>query len=469
MGIIKLRRLPCSSMMRATRNRRLAAGLFFVYLSLSVAEDAAVSEQSQDMAGHMEVSGTDSVTYDAIEGMMLESHGTVVKNETKDRCQLMCSESAKCKSFSYSESGKVCVVSDDSLTYDPAFVFEAKAIPEDKVHTKEEFHSFEGLTYKPEGWSKISGKTIAQCKALCSKAAACKAFSYRQRDESCLLSEKGIEYSSKFTYYEKNKPSMSSDVTMQNSERERKLGEGQSKDLGASQGSVGDQASEDAALQAQQKAEQQESNNADVQALQQQAEANAAASNAKDTPQPAGPLSSDPVEAKAQGYKQGYSEGVKASTSPKADDPFSNEKLQKLERRVKYKAKVARMAIYEAKETQKEGNKTVAIIQEETRKKIDAIKAGDKDKLKKLGEDFKAKEEESFEKKKNAEQVQFAQQELRTKVQANQDKLDQIKLDALKKQDEIKEKSDEKARQTLLQAQSAAAVETKKLEVAAAL
>merc|ERR1712100_487822 len=132
----KLRRLPCSSMMRATRNRRLAAGLFFVYLSLSVAEDAAVSEQSQDMAGHMEVSGTDSVTYDAIEGMMLESHGTVVKNE-------------------------------------------AKAIPEDKVHTKEEFHSFEGLTYKPEGWSKISGKTIAQCKALCSKAAACKAFSYR--------------------------------------------------------------------------------------------------------------------------------------------------------------------------------------------------------------------------------------------------------------------------------------------------
>jgi len=101
----------------------------------------------------VEVSGAEGVTYDAISGMMLESHGTVVKNESKDRCQLMCSEckssspsetsrhvhltkccppsAATCKSFSYSESGKVCVVSDDALTYDPAFIFEAKAAPED--------------------------------------------------------------------------------------------------------------------------------------------------------------------------------------------------------------------------------------------------------------------------------------------------------------------------------------------------
>ena len=98
---------------------------------------------------------------------------------------------SSCKSYSYNAEKKLCVASQDALSYDQDFVFYAKKEGHMDANSKlfpilhapstltnfafaapgaAGYHEpFPGLTYKPSGWTKLSGKTLADCMALCSK------------------------------------------------------------------------------------------------------------------------------------------------------------------------------------------------------------------------------------------------------------------------------------------------------------
>merc|ERR1712216_350737 len=109
-----------------------------------------------------------------------------------------------CKSFSYMKSRKMCIVSSNSLSYDPEFTLHTKRQDGGKNTKKKLWRSFPGLTLKSSGWLKSRDKSKKECAALCKKAKTCKAWSYRRRDRLCLVSGGGLEYSPGFTYYEKN-------------------------------------------------------------------------------------------------------------------------------------------------------------------------------------------------------------------------------------------------------------------------
>merc|ERR1711988_1500418 len=176
--------------------RWLTACVVFIYASMSVAEDAGLSSQLQG-------DGEGGVTFDEISVFLVNSNAAVQPGRSRRGCELICARAPTCKSYSYRAKDKTCVVSQDALTYDPDFVFNAKA---EHSTTPNVYHTFEGLTYRTTGWLKSTGKKFDECKELCSKAASCKAFSYRKHDRTCMLSNSGIEYKADFSYYEKNTP-----------------------------------------------------------------------------------------------------------------------------------------------------------------------------------------------------------------------------------------------------------------------
>merc|ERR1719453_388126 len=57
--------------------------------------------------------------------------------------------------------------------------------------------------YQEPGYKRFKGKTVAQCKKLCTKDEKCKAFSYHEGGERCYMADSGIHYDPQFVYFEK--------------------------------------------------------------------------------------------------------------------------------------------------------------------------------------------------------------------------------------------------------------------------
>lgn len=136
-------------------------------------------------------------TYAEIPGFKFNYNSHPAKVESKGECEQICNAQSTCKSYSYSESLHECEWSTSKMQYDPDFVFNFKPT------NGKSYHEFPGLVYRATGWLKSEEKTNQECAALCDKAAACAAFSYRARDKLCLLSGHTIGFHEQFNYFEK--------------------------------------------------------------------------------------------------------------------------------------------------------------------------------------------------------------------------------------------------------------------------
>lgn len=65
------------------------------------------------------------------------------------------------------------------------------------------YRKFDGVMYQEPGYKSYRGKTVQQCQKLCDKVPKCKAFSYHESGERCLLTDAGIHYDPAFQYFEK--------------------------------------------------------------------------------------------------------------------------------------------------------------------------------------------------------------------------------------------------------------------------
>jgi len=186
---------------QASRNRQLAAGVILIWVSVSI----AVEPETADEEGGGQLAKVP--TYDEIPGLSVTGHSNTMMGKSKESCLRICSGEPSCKSVSYRKSDETCVVSRDALTYNPDFEFHAKSMD---LAKRGQYETFDGLTYGDNGWVKGKpGLKKQECQTLCDKAGVnCKAYTYREHDRTCLLSEMGIKYDLDFTYCEKNDPAL---------------------------------------------------------------------------------------------------------------------------------------------------------------------------------------------------------------------------------------------------------------------
>merc|ERR1719163_2708707 len=136
-------------------------------------------------------------SYQKIPGFRFSFKSIPAKVDGRGPCEQICSSQPTCKPYSYSVKLRKCQWSTERMKYDPDFVFNSKP------KSGESYTEFPGLVFQATGWLKAQGKTNADCAAMCNKAAACAAYSYRGRDKLCLLSGKGIGFHADYNYYEK--------------------------------------------------------------------------------------------------------------------------------------------------------------------------------------------------------------------------------------------------------------------------
>jgi len=181
--------------------RRLAFAVAFVAI---VAAFSTPDDASEDLGSLVMLSETETApkafggpTYAEIPGFKFNYNTHPAKVASREECEQMCNSQKTCQSYSFAKKTNVCEWSTSKMQYDPDFVFNFK--PANGI----KYHEFPGLVYRATGWLKAEGKTKAECGGLCDKAAACAAFSYRERDQLCLLSGHSIGFHEDFNYYEK--------------------------------------------------------------------------------------------------------------------------------------------------------------------------------------------------------------------------------------------------------------------------
>jgi len=121
-------------------------------------------------------------------------------------CQRVCDKHKTCRSFSYRSKDKLCVWSIQAIHYHYDWNFYTKVREMDAFgHLKHngKYRKFDGVMYQEPGYSSYKGKTVQRCKKLCDTDARCKAFSYHESGERCLLTDAGIHYDPAFQYFEK--------------------------------------------------------------------------------------------------------------------------------------------------------------------------------------------------------------------------------------------------------------------------
>merc|ERR1711959_513239 len=163
------------------------------------------SELVEELQEEAVAEGVGSVKYHKIPGVVLRMGATVLKDKTNAQCRATCTAEPKCRSYSYDALDKKCLWSTESMTFDPNFVMMTKAT-DDKGEPRNpvKWRTMYGVIYRAKGWLKSEGKTKAECESMCAKSKTCRALSYRSQDQTCLVSSKGLGYSTRYTYYEKS-------------------------------------------------------------------------------------------------------------------------------------------------------------------------------------------------------------------------------------------------------------------------
>jgi hypothetical protein len=135
------------------------------------------------------------------------------KATNKEDCQAACTKRPECKSVSFSAAKQDCLWSTHALSFNGEFTFYAKrAFPGAKDSGKNllgKYRSFMGLMYQSKEFTRYQGKTQPECREFCNIAVdghgrRCNGFSYRERDQTCLLSPFGLTYNADYDYYERN-------------------------------------------------------------------------------------------------------------------------------------------------------------------------------------------------------------------------------------------------------------------------
>merc|ERR1712100_843321 len=185
----------------------MAPGRALCAFALLVACASAVqSEMSAEVEMFAEEESAVIVKYSKIPGFalkeaLLNGPSGTTGGDAK-ACEQRCtSAGAECKSYSYSAEKKLCFVSKETLMADPNFVLKSKA---EASQSGKEWRTFEGMTYTPDGWTKVMGVSLAGCEAKCKENTGCGMLSYRKVDEMCLMSPKRLDYAPGFDCYEKS-------------------------------------------------------------------------------------------------------------------------------------------------------------------------------------------------------------------------------------------------------------------------
>merc|ERR1711871_1851159 len=185
----------------------MAPGRALCAFALLVARASAVqSEMSAEAEMFAEEENAVIVKYSKIPGFalkeaLLNGPSGTTGGDAK-ACEQRCTSAGKaCKSYSYSAAKKLCFVSKETLMADPNFVLKSKA---EASQSGKEWRTFEGMTYTPDGWTKVMGVSLAGCEAKCKENTGCGMLSYRKVDEMCLMSPKRLDYAPGFDCYEKS-------------------------------------------------------------------------------------------------------------------------------------------------------------------------------------------------------------------------------------------------------------------------
>jgi len=128
-------------------------------------------------------------------------------------CEIACNQRKSCKSFSFSARKGDCLWSTHALSFNGEFQFWSRRIfAGAKVSGSQlmgEYRRFDGLMYQSDTFTRYQGKTLKECRRFCNMASdghdrKCNGFSYRERDQLCLLSPFGLSYDADYDYYERN-------------------------------------------------------------------------------------------------------------------------------------------------------------------------------------------------------------------------------------------------------------------------
>merc|ERR1711871_828549 len=185
----------------------MAPGRALCAFALLVACASAVqSEMSAEVEMFAEEESAVIVKYSKIPGFalkdaLLNGPSGTTGGDAK-ACEQRCTSAGDvCKSYSYSAAKKLCFVSKETLSADPNFVLKSKV---EASQSGKEWRTFEGMTYTADGWTKVTGVSLAGCEAKCKGNTGCGMLSYRKVDEMCLMSPKRLDYAPGFDCYEKS-------------------------------------------------------------------------------------------------------------------------------------------------------------------------------------------------------------------------------------------------------------------------
>merc|ERR1711907_169768 len=169
-------------------------------------------------AGELSLKGEKApeTTYSKIPFFALKYKAKKATNaKTVQQCQNLCSGNKVCKSFSFSVRKRDCLLSKTALAFNGHFTFYSKRANPKKpdsdggINPMSPYRDFVGLMYQGKDWTRYKGHSKESCEDLCNRAKdswgrTCHGFSYRLKDQTCLLSPFGVRYDTDYDYYERN-------------------------------------------------------------------------------------------------------------------------------------------------------------------------------------------------------------------------------------------------------------------------
>jgi|ERR1711907_813155 len=169
-------------------------------------------------AGELSLKGEKApeTTYSKIPFFALKYKAKKATNaKTVQQCQNLCSGNKVCKSFSFSVRKRDCLLSKTALAFNGHFTFYSKRANPKKpnsdggMNPMSPYRDFVGLMYQGKDWTRYKGHSKESCEDLCNRAKdswgrTCHGFSYRLKDQTCLLSPFGVRYDTDYDYYERN-------------------------------------------------------------------------------------------------------------------------------------------------------------------------------------------------------------------------------------------------------------------------
>merc|ERR1712195_107262 len=144
------------------------------------------------------------VSYSKIPGLVLKRHGRLIEDSDRVNCELMCTNSANCKSYSFSVSTAECIWSTDHFQYSPdsAFYVRKRALNGDMSMDYRLVPGLKVHVVDPEKQTQSS--TVQECKYQCSSSLTCTGFGFNSKTDVCSETGPGyLEFSPGYDYYEK--------------------------------------------------------------------------------------------------------------------------------------------------------------------------------------------------------------------------------------------------------------------------